>query len=412
MVGKVYKLKILDFVVQHGFRMQKKPTEYLASAFWHKFHEEYDVRTDLFQHMQRPAEPMAVNEIMLGHLSTAAHDNPSMRDAGPFVNHLRYLTEAMNLSEITVAVKNSLENERLTQERSVKMLMAIARHVGKFDIYLNEEAWWSSASNDFDQVIVKAWNLGIFSSGGRDRFLVTNRDALKPFLDGEALAKLRKTLVEKPEATPEVECVQKLMESQTGKVMFKVEGKRIERAQFELKADKSLKDVEYHQFSKDEVAAYFAIMRRSVDCLVQAGHAAFESKATVMVSWLTVEISCPNTGMQDRWTYPLVARAKQIELSNGGLLRLPWESLLFGAADAIADLPVSVRIPMDLDMMVEAANAREGCMKCFKAGATDLHLTFADMRKAVSPQKAALLEDDSCFSWSSTSSICTRSQWP
>ena len=396
-VGKQHGLTVVDYIVEFGFRKQRRDSQYLASSFWTSFHEEYDVSPDLFQHMPKPSGDLVVRDILLEALATACHENPSLRDCVPFVDFLKYHTESLNLAELTVACKNSLQDERITEDRSLRMLCAILKHIGKFEIDKKESHWWSTCASDFDTVMVRAWKSGLFSNGGRHSFLVSHRDSLSPFLDKDALAEVVHSISQDNGAALSARAVHTLMESQIGKVLFKPECAKIELVEFGDAAERGIVDCEYHSFSKDEVDAFYKKMSRSVETLLQAGHKAFATKETLSVDFLLVKIEAPHTGLQSQWSVPLATRVKQIAINNGMLKRLPWEVLLFGESGFIGDLPQSIAVPLDLEVIVDCGNARAAAMKCFKGVGDATNVSFADMRKAIAPQRASLLSHESTF---------------
>ena len=226
---------------------------------------------------------------------------------------------------------------------------------------------------------------------------MTHRDSLAPFLHAESLDKVKRSI--KDGSPPVKDAVVKLSESEVGKSLFQFEHATLEKISFDEKADAAIKDAEYHSFSSDEVDNFYRKMSRSVALLVRAGHRAFVAKdddSKIRVSWLGSSLEYPMLGLQDRWTKPMSARVKSIALSNGSTKRLPWEWLLFGASGPIDDLPVSVAIPEDMQIIVDNRNARAEVLQCF-AGVWGNVVSFARMRKVVSPLRKSLLEKDPTF---------------
>ena len=210
------------------------------------------------------------------------------------------------------------------------MLCALMKHIGKLKVNKAEPAWWSTCSADFDKILVRAWSSGIFSNGGRGRFMVSHRQSLSLFLGQNALACCAKALSDDAEDAPDKDALHVLVESQKGKVLFKSEGAKLELQEFAAAGEHGLKECEYHHFAVAEVEAFYKDMARGVDRLVASGHRAFTSRKQLTVDFLQVRLEVQTTGLQDQWSIPFAARAKQIALNTGSLERLPWEVKLFG----------------------------------------------------------------------------------
>ena len=151
-IGKSTGLSVIDYLVEYGIRLRKGN---LASKFWVQFHAEFSLTLELFKNMPKASADLDVAEVLLDALGPAQDDNPAHRTSGPFLDYILHVPAALNLTELTVCVKNSLPSQKVSETTSMKMVASICKHIGRFGIYAKEPEWWGQVSGDFDK---KTWH--------------------------------------------------------------------------------------------------------------------------------------------------------------------------------------------------------------------------------------------------------------
>ena len=154
-------------------------------------------------------------------LSPAKHDDPTQRDFEPFLHCMRYLTQPLNLTELTVCCKNSLQGQYISEDKSMKMMEMICRHIGKLSLHVQEPTWWGAVSAYFDTVLSRRWHYEMRGAGGREAYLVAHRDSLRPFLYEDVVKKANMCV--KNNKTPDASDVRLLQATQVGKALYKIE---------------------------------------------------------------------------------------------------------------------------------------------------------------------------------------------
>ena len=254
-VGKTTKMKPQDFVVCYGLRKLAKPTDYLSSKFWASFMEEFNVTADLFESLPPANKELSVADMLLDALLPSQSENPAARDCQPFLAFMAYLEEELNLTEISVAICNSKPSCVVSATMSQAMLVSILKHISYFGIVNSQSCWWEAVSDDFDKVIA-AWTRTELKTGvKRQRLLVSEADAFKPFLDPDALETVLQSW--DAETKPPSRCIRKLMESEVGSVLFQQEACELELDAYIEKGEKALRDLESNGFLESEGKSFF-----------------------------------------------------------------------------------------------------------------------------------------------------------
>jgi len=264
---------------------------------------------------------LTISDVLLEALAPSQDDNPTKRTSVSFIEFMHHLPRAMNLTELTVCMKNSLQSEKVSEVSSLEMLTAICKHMGRFEIPTKSIEWWKTVADDFETVLLRLWSSEANkSSSARESFLITHRDSLSPFLDQVVLRIMKNSIV--AQTLPDKDITRTLMSSALGQKLFKLETTKIEKLNFDESADPAIEDAEFYNFAPEEMETFYAKMRRGVEAMVKAGHKAFHaSSETLKIDWLGSMIDSPIAGLQDRWSRPMAARMKAIALSNGSSQR-------------------------------------------------------------------------------------------
>ena len=120
-------------------------------------------------------------------------------------------------------------------------------------------------------------------------------------------------------------------------------------------------------------------------------------KEMMTITFLGKTMELPINSLEDRWSYKLIGRLKEIAVSNGHLPRLPWEITLFGARDPIEGIPRAIELDGSLECISINQVARAELLKYFPDGIGLGSLTFEQCRKVVSAQRNQLCEIDRAF---------------
>lgn len=141
---------------------------------------------------------------------------------------------------------------------------------------------------------------------------------------------------------------------------------QIDYGQYLKNIAKRLQDLEFNQFTKEEVASFKGIMLRSSAALLHNGHKSFEKKNEA-IAFLGADVVVMTTSVDDDWEYRYHAWCKSLAINSGVLRMLPWESVLCSRGE----LPgVAQTIRPEASLLEEYSNVRDVVINTLGKGPT------------------------------------------
>jgi len=228
---------------------------------------------------------------------------------------------------------------------------------------------WEPLRDVLEDVLVVQWSEA--KACGRDEFVAGNRAACNCFLPAEALDTVLQAL--RAEKEPPLDIMVQLTSSQFGGALFSDQKAKIAWMQFTKAATDGLEVLVHHSYDPAEVASYERVMKFHMKKLLAGGCARFDRKTQVLPflgeSALTHSIRDTN----DEWSFRLESAKVSLAVSNGGLVRLPWEKLVYGESQEKID-GVMETITVAESLLTKQKNVRAAALKILGPHADELPL--------------------------------------
>jgi hypothetical protein len=375
-VGKKSKQTVIDYVINE-LRSASNASGYLSSKCWSDFFVEFELRKYQFAGLPAQDPTLMPSDMLLEAVMPAHAENPAARSVEPFVQYMEYLQEPASTDELGGMLNMTVPGAVVTDKMSMKMIMAVLKHIGRFKLHLVHAAWWAAVDKDFDVTITDFWRSEQSVGVPRHSFLQTHKCATSCFLDGVSLGKVMDAIANDKDAP--AESVKLLLASSLGAVLFAGEGMKTQFQDYIEAGKKAVQLVEFNDFTASEMAAFYMKMNAGARLLVGVGHKGYQKKESV-IPFMGTEMLVQLGSIQDEWSFRLAARCIELAVSYGLLPRLPWEKVLWGPDGNLPHLPKHAKLPADLSVLEGSGNFRRALLAVF--GNAE-HLTFSEKRKIV-----------------------------
>ena len=346
----------------------KQAKKHMTLGFWQGLISSHHLVGNVCHDMVGPLEEEVVSKTLDNCIRQAHIANPAQKTSLPLVRHLSFM-QRPNATEFFGLCKASFESPSMSKPMSKVLCEALLQMIGRTRCDQAYPVYWRHLQAHFDQLLCQLWCKAQADEVTRPGFLRARRSELQMFIDMKVATDVEQALADGNDPDPaHITLLGK--QSLIGSELFTAEAMKQESALFVQDCKSRLFELEQLDFDIEELATFRTLMMAQADGLDDAIWKQFDARELAL-DFLNGEVKGQSSSPNCDWSGRLEARAKTIGVSNGQIQRTAWEAHLFGADQAIPNIPTALELPES--MIYDMKNGRDHINKVIGTGWQSTH---------------------------------------